>query len=933
MRKYFKLISKVLTLFMITMIATQSGYSKVNAEENNSYTTIVNDSNIGEGINQFKYYGTWGVSTGYPQFYNGDEHWSNAASWNGTPENIYYTVKFEGTKIDVYGNKQPGLGIYAVSIDGGEEVEVDAYNQTSIYQQLIYSSPELEEGVHTLKVRATGKKTGSAPDMQVDYAKIYHSKIEAREVELSSNDITIESGMSHQLLANVIPQNASDREIVWSSENEAVATVENGMVEGISEGSTKIRATVKDTSIYAECNVTITKAGSILSASVGSPDRHYMQGDYEEVRKMAQTSWSGIGWIGDILNSEIVLWTKGKDVENAKLTSSNFVNSDGSVIDSSNIELTFLKEVSAHVGRGFSWGNIPGSNVPREMVPDVLYTSEPINIAKERVQPVWVNINIPRDAKPGIYTGEINVEADGLEEVIALRYSFEVLDVTQPKATDNEFHLELWQYPYTFARYYEVEPFSEEFFEKIKPQMESYRDAGGKSITTTIVEDPWNQQTYDKYPSMVKWTKKADGTFEYDFDHFDKWVQFNLDLGITKQITAFSMIPWDNRIIYFDEAQNRDVQEKPSPGSVRWNELWNDFLDEFVIHLDEKGWFEKTYIAMDERPLSTMIPVLDLLDKKPNKDGETLKVSGAMNYKSLDKTILDRIEDISINLGHVNHNNDDVRELTEHRKSLGLNTTLYTCVGDYPSSFTRSNPSESAWTIWYSASQGTNGYLRWAFDAWVKDPLTSVDHWYWESGDPFFVYPGDKNDEVPTPRSTPRYERLQEGIRDVEKLNYIKRNTTELNDEIDALLGSIQRAYGKTNPWGANEAGSQANKDLIDSEVARLRAGLMDITRQYIEIRDKEEAEIVVSKVQNLQVNEVTKDSVTLNWEVPKTIIGLQEYVIYKDGKEVATVPAAELTFVDTELKANTIYGFKVVAKYSNGEKSKPVSLNVRTLR
>lgn len=52
---------------------------------------------------------------------------------------------------------------------------------------------------------------------------------------------------------------------------------------------------------------------------------------------------------------------------------------------------------------------------------------------------------------------------------------------------------------------------------------------------------------------------------------------------------------------------------------------------------------------------------------------------------------------------------------------------------------------------------------------------------------------------------------------------------------------------------------------------------------------------------------------------------------VYKDGKELTRVMAAEREVVISDLKANTIYGFKVVDKYSNGKKSKPVSVNTRT--
>ena len=94
---------------------------------------------------------------------------------------------------------------------------------------------------------------------------------------------------------------------------------------------------------------------------------------------------------------------------------------------------------------------------------------------------------------------------------------------------------------------YNVEPFSEKHLEIMKSSMLKYKEIGGHAITTSIVEDAWNAQTYSKndvhYPSMIKWTKKADGTFEYDYTHFDKWVKFNKELGIGDKIVLYSIAP------------------------------------------------------------------------------------------------------------------------------------------------------------------------------------------------------------------------------------------------------------------------------------------------------------------------------------------------------------------------------------------------------
>ncbi|MEG2291381.1 MAG: fibronectin type III domain-containing protein [Clostridium sp.] len=99
------------------------------------------------------------------------------------------------------------------------------------------------------------------------------------------------------------------------------------------------------------------------------------------------------------------------------------------------------------------------------------------------------------------------------------------------------------------------------------------------------------------------------------------------------------------------------------------------------------------------------------------------------------------------------------------------------------------------------------------------------------------------------------------------------------------------------------------------------------------EANEEVEVEIIVSKVNNLKEVDRTVSSVKLGWESPDNVAGLVEYVIYKDGKKLTSVSSDESEYVVNELRSNTIYGFKVTAKYSNGKESKPQSVNVRTTK
>ncbi|MDP4092301.1 MAG: stalk domain-containing protein [Bacillota bacterium] len=121
---------------------------------NNPSLATVNDNTTGTSLNQFNYQGTWyyGYQTGA---YNSDNHWSNQT-------NAYYQVIFQGNQVNIYGAIDPGHGIAAVSIDGSAETLVDFYSSVRKDNVLVYTSPVLSNGQHTLKVRVTGSKNSAS---------------------------------------------------------------------------------------------------------------------------------------------------------------------------------------------------------------------------------------------------------------------------------------------------------------------------------------------------------------------------------------------------------------------------------------------------------------------------------------------------------------------------------------------------------------------------------------------------------------------------------------------------------------------------------------------------------------------------------------------------------------------------------------------------
>lgn len=124
----------------------------------------INNTAIGTTEEQFNYTGNW-THKSQLHAYQGDESQSSTA-------NDYYEVKFYGKGIDVYSSKGPSQGIAAYSVDGGAETLIDHYDSVHDDQLLVWSSPELAVGMHTLKVRVTGTKNSSASDYKLNADRV-----------------------------------------------------------------------------------------------------------------------------------------------------------------------------------------------------------------------------------------------------------------------------------------------------------------------------------------------------------------------------------------------------------------------------------------------------------------------------------------------------------------------------------------------------------------------------------------------------------------------------------------------------------------------------------------------------------------------------------------------------------------------------------------
>jgi uncharacterized protein YjdB len=88
--------------------------------------------------------------------------------------------------------------------------------------------------------------------------------VEVESITLSKTELDLFVGDSETITASITPDNASDKQITWSSSDNRIATVSKGTITGVKEGNVII--TAKAGSKTAECKVAVKNKGIPVSS-------------------------------------------------------------------------------------------------------------------------------------------------------------------------------------------------------------------------------------------------------------------------------------------------------------------------------------------------------------------------------------------------------------------------------------------------------------------------------------------------------------------------------------------------------------------------------------------------------------------------------------------------------------------------------------------
>ena len=493
------------------------------------------------------------------------------------------------------------------------------------------------------------------------------------------------------------------------------------------------------------------KQESGMNVSFASTDELHFRSEVPTINNSLQ--WQVTAWKGERINAQVLVWSKDT-MQQVRFSVADFKNDKGLVIDKKNMHLNMVRYVVSnypYAAKDVTCGESPYKNL--FLMPDRFEEFERFDVPAKTLRPVWISIDIPQSAGAGVYTGKVVVKSD--KDSATLSLSINVQNQVLPNHSEWKHRLDLWQNPWVIAWKNNLSPWSSEHKILLKQHLKLYADAGGKYITTYAVHSPWADNSYMIEGTMIEWIKQTNGAWKFDYSIFDEYVQLAMEVGIDKAITIYTPVPWGNRFRYLDAKTGNYIDVSWSPDSKEFKDFWNIFLTDLKKHLEQKGWFDKTYIGINENPMEQTLAAIKVV-----KDhSKSWKITYAGDWHKELELLLD---DYSYLYGK----ESDV-DVVKRRSARGQTTSYYVCCNPpVPNNFVFSPPVEGRWISWYTSAHGYEGFLRWAYDAWPADPARDARHTLWPAGDCYLVYPGGN--------SGIRYEKLREGIVDFEKIRILK---------------------------------------------------------------------------------------------------------------------------------------------------------------
>lgn len=167
-----------------------------------------------------------------------------------------------------------GLTITATFSDGSEEDVTDG---------VIWLPSTL--AISTTSVTGSYTYNGVTKTVTFRNFTVIENQVHVTEISLEKAVYTLNVGDIDQLIATVSPSNATNKNIIYTSEHEDIVSIdETGEMTALKEGTTKVYATSEDGNFSKYATVTVEKEEAILVDKINAPEEITLKvGDAKQI--------------------------------------------------------------------------------------------------------------------------------------------------------------------------------------------------------------------------------------------------------------------------------------------------------------------------------------------------------------------------------------------------------------------------------------------------------------------------------------------------------------------------------------------------------------------------------------------------------------------------------------------------------------------------
>ncbi len=305
-------------------------------------------------------------------------------------------------------------------------------------------------------------------------------------------------------------------------------------------------------------------------------------------------------------SGQVVLTNSNGPLRNLKAHVTEMATEDGDKLPASAVQVRYAKRADDKhsFAPTFRFDGLV-TEAPEEVPtihPSKIRRYKPKNIGPVAMQPVWVSISVPKDAKPGLYKGDLvlEMETPGLMPM-TVPVEINIADFTLPDPADYKVQNLAYMSPEAVANWYEVELWSDRHFDLMGNSFELMLKTGSRQVILDLVA---RYPARDNEQGILRWIKQEDGTYTYDFSKIERY----LDLAASKVGKPFPVrlnilfarknhLQQAGMITIIDaKTGEMSFMTQPEYGSDEWIKLWKPPLDQLRERLEKRGWYERTVV-------------------------------------------------------------------------------------------------------------------------------------------------------------------------------------------------------------------------------------------------------------------------------------------------------------------------------------------------